>query len=102
MECAAHLAAERLIDELVLLHPRLAAERFGDDGCGIMVAVAGEVANRHLGVRDPGLDQPLDLARPHGHCAAASLRAGSTDRQKAFDSLRSCPRARWDVVATAS
>ena len=62
MEHAAHLPLQRLVHQLMLLHPRLAAEGFGDHGRGIMVAVAGEVANGDLGVGNPALDQPLDLA----------------------------------------
>src|SRR5882724_80454 len=52
MERTAHLALQRFIYDLVLLHARLAAERGGDHGCGIMVAVAGEIADRHVGVRN--------------------------------------------------
>ena len=51
---AAHLAFERLVDDLVLLHPRFAAEGLGDDGRGIVVAVAGEVADGDVGVRNAG------------------------------------------------
>src|SRR5204863_8325132 len=52
VQLAAHLALERLIDDLVLGHPRLAAERLGDDGRGVVVAIAGEIADRHQGVRN--------------------------------------------------
>src|SRR6266581_6965451 len=55
-----HLPLEGLVDQLVLLHPRLAAKRLGDHGGGVMVAVAGEIADGHRGVRDAGLDQALD------------------------------------------
>src|SRR6202165_2193627 len=72
VERAAHLPLQGLVDQLMLLHPRLAAEGFGDHGGGIMIAVAGEVANGDLGVRDAALDQPLDLARVHRHGAARS------------------------------
>src|SRR4249920_1091904 len=46
VELAAHLGLERLVDDLVLLHARLAAEGFGDDRCGVVVAVAGKIADR--------------------------------------------------------
>src|SRR5438552_457127 len=32
-----------------------------------MVAVAGKIADGHLGIRDTPLDQTLDLARSHSH-----------------------------------
>src|SRR5712692_8162446 len=52
MQRAAHLAFQRVVDHLVLLHPRLAAKRGGDHGRRIMVTVAGEIADRHFRVRD--------------------------------------------------
>ena len=58
---------QRLIDQLVLLHAGFAAKALGDHGRGIMVAVAGEVADRHLRVRDAALDQPLDFVGIHRH-----------------------------------
>src|SRR5271163_1581888 len=67
MELAAHFALQRVINELVLLDPRLAPERLGDHGGGVVVAIAGEIADRDLGVRDLGLDQPLDIIRRHRH-----------------------------------
>src|SRR6516165_3575591 len=67
VQLAAHLALERLVDDLVLLDAGFAAERFGDHGCGIMVAVAGEVADRYLGVGNARSDQALDIVRGHGH-----------------------------------
>src|SRR5262249_34381202 len=66
---AAHLALERRIDQLMLLHARLAAEALGNDRRGVVVAVAGKIADRHLGVRDARLDQALDLAGVHRHAA---------------------------------
>src|SRR5258708_6808395 len=50
MQRAAHLPAQGFVHQLVLLHPRLAAERFGDHRRRIMVAVAGEIADGHRGV----------------------------------------------------
>jgi hypothetical protein len=64
---AAHLALQRLIDDLVLLDAGFSAERFRDHGRGIMVAIAGKIANRHLGVGDRGLDQGFDVAGVHRH-----------------------------------
>src|SRR6266700_3101582 len=69
MELAAHFALERLIDNLVLLDAGLAAKRFGDDGCGVMVAVASQIADRHLRIRYARADQAPDIARSHRHDA---------------------------------
>src|SRR5262245_7593989 len=70
---AAHLALQRGVDQLMLLHARLAAKARRDDGRGVMVAVAGEVADRHLGVRDARLDQALNLAGVHRHAGLQFL-----------------------------
>ena len=43
MQGAAHIALERLIDHLVLLHTVFAAERLADNLGGKMVAIAGKV-----------------------------------------------------------
>ena len=67
MQLAAHLGLERLVDDLVLLHPRLAAEALRQHRRRIVVAIAGQVANCHLGVGDARLDQALDFVRVHGH-----------------------------------
>src|SRR5690348_385342 len=64
---AAHLAFQGGVDQLVLLHARFSAKAFRDDRRGVVVAVAGEIADRHLGVRDARLDQLLDLAGVHRH-----------------------------------
>src|SRR3972149_4517464 len=56
---AAHGTLQRSIDQLMLLHTRLAAEALGHDRGGIMIAVAGEVADGHLRIRDRGFDQFL-------------------------------------------
>jgi hypothetical protein len=42
-----------------------------------MVAVAGEVADRHLGIRDAGLDQALDLRGVHRHSVLLDFLAGA-------------------------
>src|SRR5262245_37890092 len=67
MQRAPHLPAQCVIDHLVLLDPRLAAKRGGDDGCGIVIAVSCQIPDRHLRIRDPALDQPLDLVGLHRH-----------------------------------
>src|ERR1700733_5953409 len=88
MELAAHFALERLVDDLVLLHPRLAAERLGNDGGGVMVAVAGEIADRHLGVRKPRPDQPLDVVRCHGHGGFTCLASAGPEQNRQSLNLR--------------
>src|SRR5579871_872345 len=67
MQLAAHLALKRVVDDLMLLHPRFAAEGFGNDRGRVMVAVTREVAYRHLRIRNAGSDQPLDIACSHCH-----------------------------------
>src|SRR5262249_21272855 len=47
VEDAAHLALERGIDELMLLHARLAAEARRDHRRSIVVAISREIADRH-------------------------------------------------------
>src|SRR3954471_9585331 len=51
----------------MLLDPAQAFEAAAKDPRRIMIAVAGEIADRHLGARDRRLDQPLDLDCRHGH-----------------------------------
>ena len=72
---AAHLALQRLIDDLVLLHAGLAAEGLRDHGRGIVVAVAGEVTDRHLGIGDRCLDHRLDIVGVHWHSGLAPVSA---------------------------
>src|SRR5262250_674912 len=67
VQLGAHFGLKRLVDDLMLLHPRFAAKRFGEHGGGVMIAVAGEVADRHLGIGNTQLDQAFDLARIHRH-----------------------------------
>src|SRR5687767_15908255 len=45
---AAHAAFQRGIDRLVLGHARLALEAVPDDVRGVVIAVAGEVGDRHF------------------------------------------------------
>src|ERR1700733_15148403 len=70
MQLAAHFSLERVIDDLVLLDARFAAEGFGDDGRGIVIAVAGEIADRRLGFRTARPDQAPDIIGRHGHSAS--------------------------------
>src|SRR5262245_320766 len=100
VERPAHLAPQRLVDELMLLDARFAPEGFGDDGRGIMVAVAREVADRDLGVRDAALDQPLDLARMHRHCGARSLCAPEqpANLPPSAGGRMGCPRGRVNAM----
>ena len=51
VQFAAHPAAQRGIDHLVLLHAGHAAELLGDDGRGVVVAVARQVFDGDVRVR---------------------------------------------------
>jgi hypothetical protein len=64
---AAHVAFKRVVDHLVLLHPALASEAFRDNLRCIVIAVSGQIADGHLGVRNPGLDEFFDIACIHWH-----------------------------------
>src|ERR1700682_2249150 len=64
---AAHLALQRLIDDLVLLDAGFAAERLRDHGRRIVVAIAGQIADRHLGVGYSRLDHRFDIVGVHRH-----------------------------------
>ena len=63
MERAAHVTAERLVDELMLLELRLAGELLRDDRRRPMIPVIGQGAYFDLGVGDSLLDQGFDLGR---------------------------------------
>src|SRR5690606_8866021 len=67
VQLAAHIALKGLINKLMLLHPRLATERLGDDAGRVMVAVAGEVADLDFGVGKGGLDEAFDFGGIHCH-----------------------------------
>src|SRR3954453_19498116 len=84
----AHFALERLVDELVLLHPRFALERARDDGRRIMIAIARKVADRHLRIRNPGADQPLYFASVHCHGARPSSRPPPCSRAASLRAAR--------------
>ena len=75
MQFATHFGFKRLVYDLVLLDTRFAAKRLGDDGRRIVIAIAGEVADRHDGIRDACPDQSLDIARGHGHGNVKPVRA---------------------------
>src|SRR5262245_61223471 len=53
----------------MLLDAGLAFEGGGDDGRGVVIAVAAKVVDADLGVGETGLDQPFDLARVDCHTA---------------------------------
>src|SRR5215831_20808524 len=89
MQLAAHFGLQGFIDDLMLLHPRFTAERFGKHGGGVMVAVAGEVADRHLGIGNTQLDQAFDLARSHRHGSVSH----SILPRSVTDSPRKTPQA---------
>ena len=67
VKLAAHFGPKRVVNDLVLLDARFAAKRFGDNGCRIVVAVAGEIADRHIGVGNMSPDQPFNIACSHRH-----------------------------------
>ncbi|MNT85005.1 hypothetical protein D3C72_2251150 [compost metagenome] len=67
MKGPAHVALQRVIDQLVLLHAGLAAELLGFHRGGPVVAVPGQVANLDIGIRESRLDPALDFAGIHGH-----------------------------------
>src|ERR1700728_4929044 len=73
VELAAHFALQSVVDDLVLLHPGFPAKGLGDDGRGVVVAVTGKIANRHLCVWDASPDKSLDIVRSHGHEASSTL-----------------------------
>src|SRR5260370_25063398 len=60
VQLVAHPAAQRLIDQLMLLDPGLAAERPGNDLRGVVIAVAAQILDRDLRVGQAVLAQPLD------------------------------------------
>jgi len=84
VELVTHAAFKRLIDQLVLLHPALADEGLRGDLRCVMVAVACEIADRHLGIGDSCLDHRFDIVGVHRHPACLRqvfrITAGSRDR----------------------
>src|SRR6202171_4971739 len=87
---SAHLSLQRLIDDLVLLDAGFAAERLRDHGRRIVVAIAGQIADRHLGVRYSRLDHRFDIAGVHRHSSISPLpavRIAAGDRRAAAPEL---------------
>src|SRR5262245_21370370 len=78
----------------MLLHPRFAAKRFGEHGGGVVVTVTGEVADRHLGIRNMQLDQTLDLARIHRHGSLSHSVSGEEPPPLAAESASTAPGVR--------
>jgi hypothetical protein len=54
----------------VLLHTAFASKAFGYDRGGIMVAIASEIADFHVGVGDRLLDKALNFPGIHRHLAS--------------------------------
>src|SRR4051812_49851284 len=94
MQFAAHAPAQRGIDELVLLHPALAAEGFGDDRRGVVVAIAGQILDGDAGIRQRRLDQGLDLRRLHRHSVLLPL----SSRPSAPAGWPHAPPAGWKRI----
>ena len=63
MDRPTHLAAEDVVDELVLLNARKAFEPLRCYFGAEMVAAAGQVLHAHLGARQGNLDAPLQVVR---------------------------------------
>ena len=87
MQFAAHVAPQRLVDHLMLLDARLAAEALRDDLGGIMVAVARQIADRHVGIGDGELtmEDAENLAALVRHQAAGIVfMPGFRGRQLTF------------------
>src|SRR5215213_5759241 len=59
VQLPAHAALQGGVDDLVLLHAALAAEGFGHDRSGIVIAVAGQVLDGDLGVGQGRFDEGL-------------------------------------------
>jgi hypothetical protein len=76
--------AARGIDELVLAHAGKAAKRFGYDGGGEMVVIAGEILDCNLRIRKRGFQQGFDVTGRHSHYVSPSCEPG---REKSFVSI---------------
>ena len=68
MQLVAHAALQRLIDHLMLLDAGLAFEGGGDDGGGVMVAVAAQILDADWASGRPALISrsisPASIAMP--------------------------------------
>ena len=72
MQLAAHIALQGLVDHLMLLDPRLAAELLGYDARRVMIAISGEDmdAVERVIITDPGRPtfyELCDIARQKHH-----------------------------------
>src|SRR3712207_5660201 len=82
MKLTPHAPPKRAVHQLVLADPRHPRERLAYHPRGVMVAVAGKVADGHFRVRQRRPDQVRDLVRRHWHryCPSTSWRLASTVR----------------------
>src|SRR5204862_6234920 len=90
MKLFTHPPFQRLIDHLMLLHPRFAGEAGGNDSGGIMIAIAAQILDRHLGVGNSLLNQALDFARIHRHAAILASRHPSSGEGSPHGPLPAC------------
>src|SRR5262245_66633988 len=88
----------------MLLYPRLALERRRDDRRGIMIAIAGKIADRDLGIWNMRLDQALDFEGIHRHRQAlANLTAPRPCKPEAMIQIAPAEsRLGWDARRQAS
>jgi hypothetical protein len=82
MQRATHIALQRLVDHLVLLHAAFATEGFGYDGCGVVIAIARKIADFNEGVGQRGLYQALDFLRLHRHGVKSLLKIKYTPQDE--------------------
>src|SRR5205085_10029106 len=88
---------KRRISGLVLLDAGHSCKAAADHARSIMVAVAGQIADRHFGVRQARLDQSLDLGRGHRH---QLLLASMIWRRASISLLRSASRTCSSSIST--
>src|SRR5665213_1782408 len=67
MQRVADMAAQRLVDHLVLLNPALTLEGGRYDQRGIVIAVTPQILDGDLGVGQALADQPFDCRRIQSH-----------------------------------
>src|SRR5271157_5645135 len=80
VQVAAHLALERRIDHLVLLHLALALEGGRDDARGVVIAVARQILYLDARVGEGLFDHGFDLGLGHGHVGSAPYGIWSASR----------------------
>ena len=78
MEFAAHAPAKGVEDQLVLGHAGLARKGTRHDVGRVVVAIAGQVGDRHLGIGQGPPDQMLDIGGVHRHGPNIALRFRSS------------------------